>query len=96
MLKESNLDIKYWPEMIGTANYLRNRQPVTGKSMTPFEASYGRRPQLGHLCRIRQIRYAQGSVSLSGSSDSYGPQKIYTLCESLLPRQLSPQQPRTG
>ncbi len=59
ILKEGNINIKYWPEMIRTANYLRNRQPVIGKSMTPFEASYGRRPQLGHLRRIRQIGYAQ-------------------------------------
>ena len=66
MLKESNLDIKYWPEMIRTANYLRNRQPVTGKSMTPFEASYGRRPQLGHLRRIGQIGYAQDRKPSTG------------------------------
>ncbi len=57
MLKESNLDIKYWPEMIRTANYLRNRQPVLGKSITPFEASYGRRFQLDHLRCRKQIGY---------------------------------------
>ncbi len=38
---------------------MRNRQLVTGKSMTPFEASYSRRPQLGHLRQMKQIRYAQ-------------------------------------
>ena len=59
MLKDSDLDIKYWPEMICTANYLRNCQPVIDKSITPFEASYGRHPQLGHLRYIRQIGYAQ-------------------------------------
>ncbi len=59
MLKESYLDIKYWPEMIRTSNYLRNCQPVRGKSITPFEASYDRRPQLGHLHRIDRMGYAQ-------------------------------------
>ncbi len=59
ILKKGIINIKYWPEMIRTANYLRNRQPDTGKSMTPFEASYSRRPQLGHLCRIIQKGYAQ-------------------------------------
>ncbi len=44
--------------MIRTANYLRNRQTVTGKSMTPFEANYCCRPQLGHLRRMKQIGYA--------------------------------------
>ena len=58
ILKESNLDIKYWPEMICTSNYLRNRQPITCKFMTPFEARYVYRPQLGHLCHISRIRYA--------------------------------------
>ncbi len=52
MLKERNINIKYWPEMIRTVNYLRNRQPVTDKSMTPFEANYGRQSQLGHICCI--------------------------------------------
>lgn len=67
MLKESNLDIKYWPEMFRTANYLRNHQPVTGKSITPFEASYGRPPQLGHLRRMGQIGYAQDRKPSTGS-----------------------------
>ena len=52
ILKEGNINIKYRPEMIRTTNYLRNCQLVTGKSITPFEASYGCRPQLGYLRRI--------------------------------------------
>ena len=66
MLKESNLAIKYWPEMIRTANYLRNRQPVLGKSITPFEASYVCRPQLGYLRRIEQIGYFQDRKPSTG------------------------------
>ena len=52
--------------MIRTANYLPNRQPDLGKSITPFEASYCRWPQLGHLCRIRQISYAQDRKPSTG------------------------------
>ena len=66
MLKESNLDIKYWPEMICIANYLRNRQPVLGKSITLFEASYSRWPELAHLRCIGQIGYAQDRKSSTG------------------------------
>ncbi len=52
--------------MIRTSSYFRNRQPVTSKSMTPFEASYSRRPQLGHLCRMEEIRYAQDQKPSTG------------------------------
>ena len=52
--------------MICNAKYLRTRQPVTGKSMTPFEASYGHRPQLGHPRCIRQIGYAQDQKPSTG------------------------------
>ena len=50
MLIESNLDQRFWGEAISTAVYLRNRSPtkaVTG--MTPFEALYGTKPNVGHL-----------------------------------------------
>ncbi len=52
--------------MICTSNYLQNRQLVLGKSITPFEASYGRRPQLSHLRRIGQISYAQDRKPSTG------------------------------
>ena len=52
--------------MICTSNYLRNCQLVLGKSITPFEASYGRRPQLSHLCHIGQIDYAQDRKPSTG------------------------------
>lgn len=59
MMKDSGLNIVYWPELINTANYLRNCQPVTEREMTPYKANVGRKPQLGHLRRIRQVGYAQ-------------------------------------
>jgi hypothetical protein len=36
-------------EAIMTANFLRNRSPVSGKSKTPWELFWGRKPDLSHL-----------------------------------------------
>ena len=41
MLKESGLSMIYWPELMNTANYFRNRGPVTGRDVTPYEANTG-------------------------------------------------------
>ncbi len=59
ILKDSGLDIRFWPEMVCTSSYLRNRQPVTGRDVTSYEASTHRKPQLGHLRRIGQHGYTQ-------------------------------------
>ncbi len=52
ILKDSSFAIRYWPELLLTANYLRNREPVVGRDIMPFEADTGRPPFLGHLRRI--------------------------------------------
>ena len=49
MQKDSGISMFYWPGLLKTANYLRNRQPVTGRNITPYEANVGRKPQLGRL-----------------------------------------------
>ena len=54
MLKESGLSETYWSELCKTANYLRNRQPVTGRDVTPFQGFSGYRPKLSHLRIIGQ------------------------------------------
>ena len=59
ILKDSGFPIQYWPELILTANYLRNRKPVVGRDITPFEADTGGHLFLGHLRRIGQRRVAQ-------------------------------------
>ena len=66
MLKESGLHQSYWPELFETANYLRNRQPTSGRDITPYEASTGRKPQLGHLRRIGQYGWAQARKPSTG------------------------------
>lgn len=58
MLKDLALDKKWWIELIKTANYLRNRSPVANLNVTPYEASTGIKPQLGHLKTIGTTGYA--------------------------------------
>lgn len=45
----TGLPEKLWPEVIATANYLRNRNITSVTGLTPYEALYGRRPTLTHL-----------------------------------------------
>ena len=50
LLKSKNLSGTFWGEAVSTAVYLLNRAPtkaVIGK--TPYEAIYGRKPNVSHL-----------------------------------------------
>ena len=52
MLLEASLPERFWADAVATAVYILNRSPtkaLTGK--TPFEAWFGRRPNLAHLRR---------------------------------------------
>ena len=49
MLKESNLPIKYWSELILTSNYLCNRLPVIARIIIPYEARTKYKLYLQHL-----------------------------------------------
>ncbi len=44
ILTDSGFSIRYGPEIILTANYLQNREPVFGRDITPFEADTRRPP----------------------------------------------------
>ena len=59
ILSESGFSKKYWSEIVLTANYLQNRMPIKRRHITPYESKTGLQPQLGHLRRIGQCRYAQ-------------------------------------
>jgi len=49
-LKNSGLPLRYWPEMVNTANYVRNRSPCAPlANMTPFQAWSGSIPDLSHI-----------------------------------------------
>ena len=50
LLKSKNMSGSFWGEAVTTAVYLLNRAPtkaVIGK--TPYEAIYGRKPNVSHL-----------------------------------------------
>ncbi len=59
MLKDSGFELRYWPELVLTANYLQNSGPVVGRNFTPYEADIGHKPYLVHLRRIGQISLSQ-------------------------------------
>ena len=50
MLAESDLPQYIWAEALSTAVYLRNRSPTRAvKDKTPFEALFGRKPNVEHI-----------------------------------------------
>jgi hypothetical protein len=49
MLVESGLPDEMWAEAVVTANYTRNRTPVTLHGETPWEAFHGKKPNVSHL-----------------------------------------------
>ena len=49
MLAESQLPKSLWAEALVTANYLRNRSPVTGRDLTPWELFTGNKPDVSNL-----------------------------------------------
>ena len=58
-LKASKLPDRFWAEFMRTANYLRNRQPVPGRDVTPFQACTTHVPRADHLRIIGQTGLCQ-------------------------------------
>jgi hypothetical protein len=57
MLKNVDLNDKWWIELIKTINYLRNRSSMINKLITSFEANTKRKFFFAHLCRIETTSY---------------------------------------
>jgi transposase InsO family protein len=49
MLASSGLPDNLWGEAIQAANYVRNRSPVKGKPLTPWELFFKRKPDISNL-----------------------------------------------
>ena len=49
MLAGAGLPKSLWADAVVTANYVRNRSPVTGRDKTPFELFTGTKPDVAHL-----------------------------------------------
>ena len=48
MLADANLPKFLWAEAIVTANYLRNRSPISSQDTTSYELFHGTKPDRGH------------------------------------------------
>lgn len=57
LLRDANLDKRYWGEAIHTANYLLNRLPCSATNRTPYELWYGEKPEYKHLRIFGSIAY---------------------------------------
>ena len=49
MLEDSGLPKHMWAEALATANYVRNRSPVTDRAQTPWELFYGTKPDVSNM-----------------------------------------------
>ena len=49
MLSDSGMPKRYWADALATANYVRNRSPVSGHDKTPYELFFGERPDVSNL-----------------------------------------------
>ena len=47
-LWDANLPIEFWREAIATATFVRNRCPTSKLAITPYEAYYSRKPNVGN------------------------------------------------
>ena len=59
MLADSGLPQNVWAEAVYTANFIRNRSPVSGRDKTPFELFLGTKPDVGELRIFGATAYAQ-------------------------------------
>ena len=49
MIAGSGMPKNMWAEAVVTANYVRNRSPLSGRDKTPWELFYGSKPDVSHL-----------------------------------------------
>jgi hypothetical protein len=65
MLKNVDLNDKWWIELIKTINYFRNRFSMTNKSIIFYEIDTKRKSFLAHLRRIETTNYAMKRKSIT-------------------------------
>jgi hypothetical protein len=58
MLAASALPKHLWADAVVTANYVRNRSPVSGRDKTPYELFYGSKPDVSNLRTFGARAYA--------------------------------------
>jgi phosphoribosylanthranilate isomerase len=65
MLKNVDLNDKWWIELIKIINYFRNRSSMTNKLITFFEIDTKRKFSFAHLCRIKTTSYVMKRKSVT-------------------------------
>jgi hypothetical protein len=65
MLKNVDLNDKWWIKLIKTINYFRNRSSMTNKSITSFEVDTKRNFFFVHLRRIETTNYVMKRKSIT-------------------------------
>ncbi|KAI3427280.1 hypothetical protein D9Q98_007212 [Chlorella vulgaris] len=70
MLAESGLPKSTWAEAVVTASYIRNRSPVKGRELTPWELFYGSKPDVSHLRTFGAHAYALTPKQLRNKLES--------------------------
>jgi hypothetical protein len=62
MMKAKGMPGMFWAKVVATAVYVLNRSPTKGMTgMTPFEAWYGKKPAVHHLCTFDCVVYVRNS-----------------------------------
>ncbi len=65
MLKNVDLNDKWWIELIKTINYFRNRSSMTSKSITSFEIDTRWKSSFAYLRRIKTTNYVMKRKSIT-------------------------------
>jgi hypothetical protein len=65
MLKDADLNDKWWIELVKTVNYFRNRSSMTNWSIISYEIDTRRKSSLAHLRRIETTNYAMKRKSVT-------------------------------
>jgi len=71
MLDDSNLPMELWAEAAVTANYVRNRSPVSGATKTPWELFYGDTPDVSNLITFGASAHVHIPKELRSKLDSH-------------------------
>ena len=77
MLLDAHLPQHLWAEAVVTANYIRNRSPVTSETKTPWELFYGSPPDVSHMRVFGCNAYAHIPKTLRRKLDSVCEKGIF-------------------
>ena len=78
MLSWAGLEPEFWAEAVATACYLKNRSPTSSvKNRTPYEAVFGKKPNLSHVRVFGCNTYVHVPKEKRGKLDSKSEKNIF-------------------